>query len=197
MNYRWLGVACALLLGACGKAEQSAAPAVASTPAASTSAALGMPAPLPDSAGMARYDGYGDLPFGVDQAVFARVWGGELKGASQPGSTCFYKTPKWVRLPADFAFMFVDGHFVRYDVGNAKEVAPGGGKVGMTAAQIRALYGARLVEQPHKYVAGANYLRVTAPQGDAVLVFETDEHGKVERWRAGVPPQVDYVEGCS
>jgi len=39
-------------------------------------------------------------------------------------------------------------------------------------------------------------LRVTAPQGTGALVFETDAQGRVTRWRAGVPPQVDYVEGC-
>ncbi|HWI23748.1 MAG TPA: lectin, partial [Lysobacter sp.] len=33
--------------------------------------------------------------------------------------------------------------------------------------------------------------------GKGVLVFETDAAGKVTAWRAGVPPQVDYVEGCS
>ncbi|TQC57293.1 lectin, partial [Pantoea dispersa] len=29
-----------------------------------------------------------------------------------------------------------------------------------------------------------------------VLVFETDAAGKVVAWRVGLPPQVDYVEGC-
>ena len=92
--------------------------------------------------------------------------------------------------------MFEDGRFVRYDVGTAKEAAPGGGRVGMDEAQIRTLYGARVQVQPHKYVAGAKYLCIAALQGDGALVFETDEHGKVTRWRVGVLPQVDYVEGC-
>lgn len=39
------------------------------------------------------------------------------------------------------------------------------------------------------------------PAGDrdgseAVLPFETDAQGRVEEWRIGLPPQVDYVEGC-
>jgi len=29
------------------------------------------------------------------------------------------------------------------------------------------------------------------------LLFETDAAGKITRWRVGVPPQIDYVEGCS
>jgi hypothetical protein len=183
-------LAAALLLAACGQPDRTAAPAPA--PAASAPVAA-----VPDEAEtMARYDGYGDLRFGMDEAAFAMAWGGALNGAAQPGSACFYKTPKWVKHPADFAFMFEGGRFVRYDVGTPKETAPGGGKVGMDAARIRALYGERVQAQPHKYVAGASYLRIAAPQGESALVFETDAQGKVTRWRMGVPPQVDYVEGC-
>ena len=43
---------------------------------------------------------------------------------------------------------------------------------------------------------GARYLRVTRAGSEAVLVFETDEAGRVQEWRIGLPPQVDYVEGC-
>ena len=33
--------------------------------------------------------------------------------------------------------------------------------------------------------------------GKGVLVLELDKDGHVDEWRIGVPPQVDYVEGCS
>ena len=145
----------------------------------------------------ARYDGYGDMRFGMDEAAFGQAWGGELKGAPGQDSSCFYKTPKWAKQSAEVAFMFEGGRFVRYDVGTAKDTAPGGGKVGMSEARIRTLYGARVEAQPHKYVDGAKYLRIAAPQGDGVLVFETDAQGNMTRWHVGVPPQVDYVEGCS
>ena len=144
----------------------------------------------------ARYDGYGDMRFGMDEAAFGQAWGGELKGAPGQDSSCFYKTPKWANQSAEVAFMFEGGRFVRYDVGTAKDTAPGGGKVGMSEARIRTLYGARVEAQPHKYVDGAKYLRIAAPQGDGVLVFETDAQGNMTRWHVGVPPQVDYVEGC-
>jgi hypothetical protein len=58
------------------------------------------------------------------------------------------------------------------------------------------LYGERVESQPHKYVAGGSYLRVAAPQGESALLFETDAQGTVTRWRVGVPPAGDYVEGC-
>ncbi|HET7359497.1 MAG TPA: lectin [Rhodanobacteraceae bacterium] len=144
---------------------------------------------------LARYDGYGDMRFGMDEAAFRAAWQGELKG--QSGDACFYLWPKWVKAPSDFAFMFEHGKFVRYDVGTAKEAAPGGGKVGMTGQQIRDLYAGHVAVQPHKYVAGGQVLRVTRAAGEGVLVFEVGADGKVTAWRAGVPPQVDYVEGCS
>jgi len=194
---RQLAAVACVLLAACGNGEPPATPASATTTASEPDAATRVaPADTQASAALARYDGYGDLRFGMDEPTFATAWQGELERQGPPGETCFYQTPRWVKTPSDFAFMFEGGRFVRYDVGTAKEAAPGGGKVGMGAAQIHALYGARVSELPHKYVPGAKVLRVTAPQGTGVLVFETDAQGRVTRWRAGVPPQVDYVEGC-
>ncbi|WP_426700882.1 lectin [Rhodanobacter sp. Col0626] len=197
MNGRLPGLICALLLmGGCGNSDPSASAPPMPAPSASPAIKPVAPPPPADPSTLARYDGYGDMRFGMDEAAFDKAWGGELKGAPEQDSSCFYKTPKWVKLSADFAFMFEGGRFVRYDVGTAKESAPGGGKVGMSEAQVRALYGERVETQPHKYVAGAKYLRVAAPEGSDVLVFETDARGKVTRWHAGMPPQVDYVEGC-
>lgn len=190
---------CVLLLAGCGQGEP---PSAASSPAEASTPAIkpvppGASGAAADPAAMARYDGYGDMRFGMDPAAFARAWGGELKGTPPArGSSCFYKTPAWAKSPRDFAFMFEGGHFVRYDVGTAKEVAPGGGRIGMSVAQVHALYGAAVAEQPHKYVEGAKILRVASPQGDGVLVFETGADAKVTRWRVGVLPQIDYVEGC-
>ena len=191
-------LAVALLLAACSAPDrpEAAAPTPAATVAASPTMTTMTTMPPAPPAGMARFDGYGDMRFGMDEAAFATAWGGGLNAGPSSGSNCFYKTPQWVKHPPEFAFMFEHGRFVRYDVGTAKETAPGGGKVGMAEAGIRALYGASLETAPHKYVAGARYLRVAAPQGESALVFETDARGRVTRWRVGVAPQVDYVEGC-
>ena len=105
--------------------------------------------------------------------------------------------PKWVKVPADFALMIEGGRFVRYDVGTDREAAPGGGRVGMDKAEVHRLYPA-ITEQKHKYVEGGLNLRGMDPNGgQGVVVFEVDPAGKVIAWRVGVPPQVDYVEGCS
>jgi hypothetical protein len=166
--------------------------AVASVTAPSRAAPANAPAPL------ARFDGYGDLRFGMREAEAVQAWGGELKPLPAASEPCHYLTPKWTKVPADFALMIEGGRLVRYDVGTAREAAPGGGRVGMTINEIERRYQGGVEHRPHKYVEGAEVLRVADPAGGkGVLVFETGADGKVTAWRAGVPPQVDYVEGCS
>src|SRR5688500_5791963 len=152
--------------------------------------------PVPTD-GLARFDGYGDMRFGMTAAQARQAWGGELTGIAAEGETCYHLSPKWVEVPAELAFMIEHDKFVRYSSEDAKLVAPGGGKIGMGQAQIEALYPGRVEVQPHKYSDG-KYLRIKdAGGGNAVLIFETNASGVVDEFRVGVPPQVDYVEGCS
>jgi hypothetical protein len=192
-----------LALSACNRERP---PADATTPAArppppTTPAPAVTPAPAsPPSTpvGLARFDGYGDMRFGMTADEATRAWGGELNGKPGKDEVCYYLNPVSNLSPAYFAFMIEDNRFVRYDVGNDKEVAPGGGKRGMTIDDIRKLYAGRIEEQPHEYVEGGKYLRIK-DDGDSggVLVFETDAAGNLTTWRVGQAPQVDYVEGCS
>jgi hypothetical protein len=201
MRFVLANLAFTVALVGCSGLDQPAAFPASPTSASPTSAATASVVAATEkpaaSKTLARYDGYGDMRFGMNQTSFDKAWGGALKGAPEQGSSCYYRTPKWVKLSADFAFMFEQGRFVRYDVGTGKEAAPGGGKVGMNTDMILQLYGPGVDVQPHKYVEGAKYLRIAAPEGTGVLVFETDAQGKVTRWHVGIPPQVDYVEGCS
>ncbi|HEY5970511.1 MAG TPA: lectin [Pseudoxanthomonas sp.] len=174
------------------------APPATEQPVQDTPPATTPPAePAPPVATDARFDGYGDMRFGMTADEAKQAWGGELKGIPAEGEACYHLSPKWVKVPAEFAFMIEGGKFVRYSTESDKYVAPGGGKDGMTIDEIRKLYpGAE--EQPHKYVEGGKNLRIKDSGGsNGVLIFETDAAGKVTAWRVGVPPQVDYVEGCS
>lgn len=153
-----------------------------------------------DRAAHARFDGYGELRFGMDPAQLRQAWGGELRSLPPDAKAedCHYLVPPSSDPPSQFAFMLEGGRFVRYDVGTARETAPGGGQVDMSADEIRALYAGGVQEGPHKYVPGGKYLRIAADDGGAgVLVFEVDPAERVTAWRVGVPPQADYVEGCS
>jgi hypothetical protein len=153
------------------------------------------PDPLP---GDAHFDGYGQAMFGMDADQVRSVWVGGLDGNAAEGEACFHLSPAGQPVIADFALMFENGKFVRYSVASDALVAPGGGRRGMDIAQIQQLYPGRVMQGPHKYVEGGHYLRIPDDGGsNGVLVFETDADGTVTEWRVGVPPQVDYVEGCS
>ena len=144
----------------------------------------------------ASFAGYGDVKLGTAAADMQSAWGGELNRLGGADETCYFMTPKWVKAPAEFAFMIDAGAFVRYGTDSTKFVAPGGGKVGMATADIQTLYPGRIEQQPRKYTDG-KYLRIKDAATGNALLFETDATGKVTEWRVGMPPQVDYVEGCS
>ncbi len=194
-----LSAALLLVLAACKPADAPQAP-VTSTPAASQPASLPEPvqaAQTPASTQLATFSGYGDLKLGSTSEEAKQAWGGELNSSTpSEAGACYQLTPKWATDKADVAFMIEGDHFVRYDVTTAKETAPDGGKVGMTEAELRALYGAALQAMPHKYVEGGKYLSVE-DAGGTKLVFETGADGKVTSWRVGLSPQIDYVEGCA
>lgn len=175
-----------------------ASPATAVAEPGNTSGSLRVDAP---AAGAITFKGFGPANFGASAEEVRMAWGGDLGDArpSEPGG-CFYLIPQPVGSDGyRTAFMIEGDRFVRVDVRRDDVAAPGGGKVGMTRAQLAALY-PDIQEQPHHYTDGL-YLRIKDPAGgNGVLLFETDASGddaRVDEWRVGVPPQVDYVEGCS
>jgi hypothetical protein len=173
-----------------GEASTGAEAMPPATPPADDAA----PAVAIDHAGVAGI-AFGAAPGGLRDAFPQGV---STDAAVAPGSCHFmYVQPK----PIDgygVALMVEGDRFVRVDVDAPDVVAPGGGHAGMTADAVRALYGAGIEEQPHKYVEGGKYLVVAPADGGAArLVFEVDAAGVVTAWRLGLPPQVHYVEGCA
>lgn len=190
-----------LLLAACTQAPPDPAGTASPAQPAAQQPLLDQPeqdvppatAPTPGP-GRARFDGYAGLRFGMEEAEARAVWDGTLEG--EAGDECHYLRPEGDAPSQSPMLMFEDGRLVRYDVHAADVAAPGGGRVGMDAAAIGELYGDRVVAGPHKYTDG-QYLRIEDPDGDGVLVFETEPDGLVTEWRVGLSPQADYVEGCS
>ena len=203
-RYLILAAAVALALSACKQETTVEAPMAAADPAPATPPVTepvvpAEPAVVVAPASQASFTGYGDMKLGSTLEQAKTAWAGELQ-ESKPaeGSTCHYLMPKWVSKASEFGFMVEEGKFVRYDVGTDKEIAPGGGKVGMVVEQLMLLYGGSLQSAPDKYVEGGKVLTIAAPDGSpAKLVFQVDGVGSVTGWRVGLPPQVDYVEGCS
>lgn len=203
----------AFALAACTSERTPTADEAAATPSRTDQPAENVPpatindatVPPPTNAlapsGPARMDGYGDLDFGMTAEEAKAAWKqGKLEGAAPAGdeAACFHLHPAGQPTPAHLAFMFENDLFVRYSVENDEMAAPGGGKRGMTEAELQKLYADALKATPHKYVKGGKYLAIDASGvAPSKLVFETDADGKVTGWRVGVTPQVDYVEGCS
>lgn len=190
------------LLGCTPAPSPPATEAVTATPPPSTQRPVDQPAAdVPPATVPAteleRMDGYGDLRFGMSADAAKAAWGGELDGQTAEDGGCYTLRPTWVKSPKDLAFMIEGDKLVRYDTALAKGTAPGGGKVGMSAKEIGGLYGDRVQATPAKYVDGGQSLAVSDVAGSpARLVFDTGADGVVTAWHVGVPPQVDYVEGC-
>jgi hypothetical protein len=93
--------------------------------------------------------------------------------------------------------MVVDGRVARIDVRDGPTATLNGARIGSTESEILDLYPGQVEEIPHKYTDG-NYLNVTpleATESEYRVIFETDGE-KVERYRAGILPAVEWVEGC-
>lgn len=166
------------------------ASATAPTPPAAPGPTGSAPAP-----GSIAYGGFGPASYGGSVESLRIAWGKDLDGAPSEPRGCHHLTPSG---GSGLAFMVERGAFVRTDVSRADVEAPGGGRVGMTTADIQQRYGPRVDVRRHEYVDTARVLRVADPAGgNGVLVFETDADGTVAAWRTGIAPQVDYAEGCS
>lgn len=181
-------------------AAPATTPAVDAPPAAAatdTPPAVDTVPGMRPAAGTITFAGFGPAPFGADEEAVRMAWGKALEGAPDDAGGCYFLTPAPRGAPPfPFAFMFEGGKFARIDVRSDAILAPGGGKVGMSADDLARLYPA-MQSMPHKYVEGARTLRTQdSAGGPAALVFETDAGDAIVAWRIGVPPQIDYVEGC-
>jgi len=184
-----------LALAACNRTPAPATSSQEATASPQTGSAP-VPAAGAEAASDADWQGYGPAQLGVDAEQLATAWGAELQGDAAADGGCYYLQPAG-QGEGGVAFMIESGQFVRYDLRSAAVAAPGGGKVGLDLAQLQALYPQAQAPQPHKYVEGGQVLRVPAADGSqGVLVFELAADGKATAWRVGLPPQVDYVEGC-
>ncbi len=99
--------------------------------------------------------------------------------------------------PDSVRFMVVDGRLARIDVVGGPTATAEGARTGDPERRIEALYPV-LRRMPHKYTDGFYLVAFPAQAPDTLhrYVFETDGQ-RVTRYRAGVYPPVEYVEGCS
>ncbi|AEM53082.1 hypothetical protein [Stenotrophomonas maltophilia] len=206
-----------LSLAACngGSDKQGVAGSGSDTPAETASATGPAQSADPDLAARpandlradspARLDGFAGAKLGANIAEVRSGFGAPLQGlgtdaagkplpADDNSDECYYLHPQGAEDPR----LMIEGRkLVRYEVTSTAIVAPGGGKVGMTLGELQLLYPERADVGPDKYDDQAQHLRVRPAQdGAAIIDFSLSRDGKVDGWRVGQTPQVDYVEGC-
>jgi hypothetical protein len=143
-----------------------------------------------------RLDGVGPVRFGMTLAN-ARAALRDSLIMAPPSGECGFTVPRGA--PAGVRFMVEQEKIVRVDVDSAGVRTAPGAEVGMSEADVRARYPIGLRVQPHKYDPKGRYLVLqgTVPADSARrLIFETDGQ-RVVRYRAGIAPAVEYVEGCA
>lgn len=169
----------------------TSAPAPAPTPAKPPPDPAGVPTSAVD-ADAVRMDGHGGVRFGTNLADVETAIGERI---DVPREDCQIVAPKAAGEPPKFTWLVVDAVLTRIDVTSPAITAKGGGRVGMPADELRKAYAGSIVEEPHKYDPKGRTWTI-GPADRAHFVFELDASGRVVTWRAGVPPQVDWVERC-
>lgn len=195
--------AVAAMLAAC-----SSSPGDEAGAAAGDSVAAAAPPPAADSASAGADTAWrvtersaGPVRVGMSLDELRRALGGDVQaeGWDAEPEACVYASS--AAIPAGVRVMLVGGRVARVEVDSGATAAASGVRIGDTEDRVREAYAAREVRvQPHKYVAGSYLIVLPDAPADTMhrLVFETDSATRaVTRFRGGVFPPVEYVEGCS
>jgi hypothetical protein len=138
----------------------------------------------------------GSVRFGITLAQLNAELRDSLRPTYAISDQCDFVHP--AAFPAGLRLMVERDTIVRVDVDSAGVQTSEGVAVGDTEADALTRYAGRVEVQPHKYTGPqGHYLIVRSPADTAHrLIFETDGR-RIERYRAGRRPAVEYVEGCS
>ena len=128
----------------------------------------------------------------VEEVLRLADWPG-METKAQP-SECWYL--RYHGGDSDFDLMIIKGTVVRVELrGQSKLHTFSGAHIGTTEEELKALYGARLDVQPHKYDEHGHTITMKSGSGDYGLRFETS-NGKVTAIQSGPWEHLHYVEGC-
>lgn len=146
--------------------------------------------------GTVTVDGLCGVSFGMsaEEAKTAHTGGGlvVMGDPTEEEEACYYLGPQ--QASYDIGYMVVDGTIQRIDIRAPGVATAESVQVGMPAAEVEGLY-PDLEKQPNKYTERDNL--IVQLDGEAKLVMETDGDGNIADYRIGLPPAVDYVEGCA
>lgn len=196
----------ALAMVACVKTEQKPADSTAVTTTAAdssttttttttqTSPPVQPPGGVatPSNAWVVTEHGIGKLTAGMTVAEAKAAVPGFSVPASRDSTACTYG--KANSLPAGVFVMVEGGKVARVEVRRGSVATSAGAKIGDSEERIKSLYPSA-TSTPHKYLPAGHYLNYAPSGSNDKIVFETDGK-RVTTYRAGMQPQVDYVEGC-
>jgi hypothetical protein len=110
---------------------------------------------------------------------------------------CSYFEPQGE--PKGIAFMVIEGRIVRVDISNERVTTIRGIKIGDPEKKIVKLYPPEQIQVVTGLIGG-RMKRFTFVPRDAAdrnyrLIFDTGRN-RVDRFRSGKLPEVEYIEGC-
>jgi len=128
----------------------------------------------------------------VEQVMrFADFSGMERKA---PAGECWYL--HYRGGSSAFDLMIIGGVVVRLELKDGSRLHTfAGARVGTSEDELKAMYGARLDVQPHKYDTNGHTITLKSSSGEHGLRFETSG-GNVTAIQAGPWEHLNYVEGC-
>lgn len=203
MKHILLAVSAFALLTACGKSEPKPIPEV--TPPPETKAMQGIPVsrpktpePTSTSCDTVSQTGYCGVEYGMSAEAAKDAFPFELNSdvmfEGDPLETaCYYLNDTSGEYK--FGFMVEGGKVLRVDVRTPDIPTDLGAKVGMTRDQVLKLY-PNATTQPNKFTPEIADIVVQGKNG-AKTVFLFTQDQKLDNYRAGISPGVDYVEGCA
>jgi hypothetical protein len=163
-------------------------------------ACQGRPPPLesrdqPVSTDAVTSRGFRGVEFGMTARQASAAYPGGLVvlgDAAPPPGECYYIGPDQHNYA--IAFMVVSGTVQRVDISHSGIETERGAAIGMALDDVAALYPGA-TRRPDKYAP--RQVNLVAPlESPARAVFE-EAGGQIRAYHVGLPPAVDYVEGCA
>ena len=139
--------------------------------------------------------GIGDLRIGTPVAALRAMGGTEERYPDEDVDCAYWRTERWPGL----AMMVSGGRIVRIETEDARYRTASGAGVGMTEAEITAIYGSAMRVEPHPYTGPEGHYLVYQARGEPYgMIVETDyETGRAGSIRVGLWEAVQLIEGCS
>jgi hypothetical protein len=144
----------------------------------------------------ATLDGLGKVKLGASAKELASALGEPLPPPRVAEVSCRYMRPK--SLPPGVGIMLVSDSVARIDIDSAGIATAEGAAVGDDETRVTGLYRDRVTVTAHKYTGPTGHYLTVARAGDTLhrIIFETDGK-RVTKFRVGLRPAVEWVEGCS